>query len=640
MSNSQGSQPQGAQPQRMGMRGPGGSFEKPKNAGKTFTRLIRYLGSNPLKLFIAVILIILSSLAGVLATWYLKPLINGIKEGAHLTSLAGSLFNMAAIYLVSAILAYVSSLMIVRIAQATSNRIRKDLFEHMMELPVNYFDNRSHGEIMSRFTNDVDNINMALEQGLSQLITSTVTVAGVFVMMLFLSPFLTLFVILFLAVMLWVTKAVGKKSSLYFRSQQKSLGELNGIIEELIEGQKVIKVFQREQHAREDFRKKSETLRQAATQAQTFAGILMPIMGNLSYAHYAVTVMVGAILAINGRMDIGTIAAFLQYTRSFSMPITMIANQFNTLLAALAGAERIFEVIDSPAETDTGTIHLTETKGGMHTRTDRHDGTFASGQWAWETEAADGTSAYVPLAGDIRFNDVTFSYIPGKNVLKSVSFFAKPGQKVAFVGSTGAGKTTITNLINRFYNIDSGQIVFDGIDITRINKSDLRRTLGMVLQDVHLFCGTVRDNIRYGMLDATDEDVLRAAKLANADGFIRKLPNGYDTVLSHDGVSLSQGQRQLLSIARAAVANPPVLILDEATSSVDTHTEKLIEAGMDKLMQGRTTLVIAHRLSTVRNADAIMVLEHGEIIERGSHSDLLDLRGSYYELYTGTTELA
>nr|WP_114296054.1 ABC transporter ATP-binding protein [Anaerobacterium chartisolvens] len=623
------------------MPGPGfRSFEKPKNASRTFTRLIRYIGSNPLKLFIAVTLIILSSLAGVLATWYLKPLINGIKEGAQLSSLATSLLTMAGIYLASVILAYVSNLMIVKIAAGTSNCIRKELFEHMMDLPVNYFDSRSHGEIMSRFTNDVDNINMALEQGLSQLITSSVTVAGVFVMMLLLSPFLTLFVLLFLVVMLWITKTVGKKSSLYFRSQQKSLGELNGIIEELIEGQKVIKVFQHEQHAREAFRKKNESLRQSATEAQTFAGILMPIMGNLSYAHYSVTVMVGAILAINGRMDIGTIAAFLQYTRSFSMPITMIANQFNTLLAALAGAERIFEVIDSPVEADNGTIRLIQKKEGVNMVAGRNDESSALHQLAWEIETDGGIKSYVPLAGDIRFNDVTFSYLPEKNVLKSVSFYAKPGQKVAFVGSTGAGKTTITNLVNRFYSIDSGRIVFDGIDITHINKSDLRRTLGVVLQDVHLFNGTVKDNIRYGKLDATDEEIIRAAKLANAHSFIMKLPNGYDTVLSHDGTSLSQGQRQLLSIARAAVADPPVLILDEATSSVDTHTEKLIEAGMDKLMQGRTTLVIAHRLSTIRNANAIMVLEHGEIIERGSHSELLDICGRYYELYTGATELA
>jgi ATP-binding cassette, subfamily B, multidrug efflux pump len=636
MSKSTTSQPPGG-----GMHGPGSRpSDKPKNARKTIMRMLRYLGSNPLKLFLAVILVILSALAGVFATWYLKPIINGIKEGAQLSSLAGFLINMAAIYLASVVLAYVSSLMIVRIAQGTSNRIRKELFEHMMDLPVNYFDIRSHGEIMSRFTNDVDNINVALEQSLSQLITSAITVAGVFIMMLLLSPFLTIFVILFLIVMLWIINTVGKKSSQYFRSQQKSLGELNGVIEELIEGQKVIKVFQREQHAKEDFRKKNEVLRQAATEAQTFAGILMPIMGNLSYAHYAVTVMVGAILAIQGRIDIGTIAAFLQYTRSFSMPITQIANQFNTLIAALAGAERIFEVLDSAIETDNGTIRLVNAKAQELRNSGGKSISDASFQWVWELKADDGTKAYVPLRGDIRFNDVTFNYIPEKSVLKSISFFAKPGQKLAFVGSTGAGKTTITNLINRFYTINSGQIIFDGIDISRINKSDLRRSLGMVLQDVHLFQGTVRENIRYGNLDATDEDIVRAAKLANAHSFIMKLPSGYDTVLSHDGTSLSQGQRQLLSIARAAVADPPVLILDEATSSVDTHTEKLIEAGMDKLMQGRTTLVIAHRLSTVRNANAIMVLENGEIIERGSHSDLLGLCGRYCELYTGASELA
>lgn len=627
------------QPPKLGNHGPGfRSFEKPKNTLRTLARLLRYLGSNPVKLFVAVILIILSSLAGVLATWYLKPLINGIKEGADTSGLIHPLINMAAIYLTSVILAYVSNLMIIKIAEGTSNSIRRELFVHVMDLPVNYFDSRSHGEIMSRFTNDVDNINIALEQGLSQLINSFITVVGVFIMMLLLSPVLTLFVLLFLIVMLWVTKAVGKKSSQYFRLQQKSLGELNGVIEELIEGQKVVKVFQREKQVKEAFRRENDALRQATTNAQTFAGILMPIMGNLSYAHYAVTVMVGAILAINGRMDIGTIAAFLQYTRSFSMPITMIANQFNTLLAALAGAERIFEVMDSPAETDNGTIRLVE-KNHIHKVTHLQDVKPVSGQLAWEIEAAGDEKAYVTLNGDIRFNNVSFGYTPEKNVLRAVSFFAKPGQKVAFVGSTGAGKTTITNLVNRFYDIDAGGIVFDGVDITRVRKSDLRSIIGMVLQDVHLFHGTVKDNIRYGNLNATEEDIIRAAKLANAHSFIMKLPEGYDTVLSHDGTSLSQGQRQLISIARAAVANPPVLILDEATSSVDTHTEKLIEEGMDKLMKGRTTLVIAHRLSTVRNANAIMVLENGEIVERGSHSELLNLSGRYYQLYTGAKEL-
>ncbi len=607
------------------MRGPGfRSFEKPKNAQRTFARLLRYLGSNPLKLLIAVMLTVFSSLAGVLATWFLKPLINGIKEGASIESLGGSLLTMAVIYLISVVLTYVSSLLVVKIAQGTSNRIRKDLFSHMMDLPINYFDKRSNGEMMSRFTNDVDNINMALEQGLSQLITSVVTVGGVFVMMLLLSPFLTAFVLLFLVLMLWITKTVGKKSSGYFRMQQKTLGELNGLIEEYMEGQKVVKAFTREEQAKAAFREKNEAMRQAATLAQTFAGILMPVMMNLSYANYAVTVMAGALLVLSGRMDIGTIAAFLQYTRSFSMPITMIANQFNALLAAMAGAERIFEVIDTPVEPDNGTVRLVKKETG----------------WAWKVEDGEASASYVPLAGDIRFHEVSFGYLPEKSVLKSVSFFAKPGQKVAFVGSTGAGKTTITNLINRFYDIDEGRIVVDGIDITRIRKSDLRRMLGVVLQDVHLFNGTIKENIRYGNPDATDEDVLRAARLANADSFIRKLPKGYDTVLAHDGLSLSQGQRQLLSIARAAVANPPVLILDEATSSVDTHTEKLIESGMDKLMQGRTTLVIAHRLSTVRNANAIMMLENGTIIERGSHTDLLGLCGRYYQLYTGATELA
>jgi ATP-binding cassette subfamily B protein len=433
---------------------------------------------------------------------------------------------------------------------------------------------------------------------------------------------------------------VGSKSSRYFRAQQKSLGEVNGLIEELIEGQKIIKVFNHEEEAKAAFKVKNAALREAATEAQTYAGILMPIMGNLSYFHYAITVMVGAILAINGRMDLGTIAAFLQYTRSFSMPITQIANQFNTLLAALAGAERIFDMFDSHVEADSGTVHRVRALNQLPWDSNRNQSVEPSYEWAWETKSEEGQISHIPLKGHICFKNVTFGYMPEKDVLKSITLFAKPGQKVAFVGTTGAGKSTITNLINRFYDIQSGQITYDGIDICKISKYDLRRTLGYVLQDVHLFQGTVSDNIRYGKLEATMNDIINAAKLANAHDFIIKLPKGYDTILTSDGSNISQGQRQLISIARAAVADPLVLILDEATSSVDTHTERLIEAGMDKLMHGRTTLAIAHRLSTVRNADIIIVLENGEIIERGNHNDLIDLRGHYFQLYTGTAELA
>lgn len=611
-------------------QGPGGGpnrvfiRERPKQTKKTFFRIIHYLGGNPLLLILAISLVIAGSLANVAATWYLKPLINGLKPGVKLSGLAGSLMTMAAIYVSSALLAYLGNLLMVRLAQGTSNKIRKELFDHIMDLPIHFFDSRSHGEIMSRFTNDVDNVNIALEQSLSQTISSSITVVGVFVMMLFLSPLLTIFVIIMLILMIAIIRSVGSRSSRYFREQQKSLGKLNGIIEEMMEGQKVIKVFNHEEQAKADFRKENDTLRKAAVEAQTYAGILMPIIGNLSYAHYAVTVMVGALLAINGKMDVGTIAAFLQYTRSFSMPITQIANQFNSLLAALAGAERIFDILDTLKEADEGTVQVVEN---------------GKDDWKWKVPSEDGSISFIPVKGDIRFHNVTFGYALERDVLKSLTLFAKPGQKIAFVGSTGAGKTTITNLINRFYDIQSGKITYDSIDIKQIRKCDLRRTLGMVLQDVHLFQGTIRENIRYGNLHASDEDIINAAKLANAHSFIILLEHGYDTVLLPDGVNLSQGQRQLLSIARAAVANPPVLILDEATSSVDTYTERLIETGMGQLMQGRTTLAIAHRLSTVRNANAIMVMENGEITERGTHKDLLELQGRYYQLYTGAVEL-
>lgn len=639
--------------------GPGVHFgmAKPKNAFKTLMRLFATLaGSLPL-LIAAMVLTILSAFSGVAGTWYLKPLINGLTQGVGPAGLLGPLGMMTIVFLVGALCTYLSSLMMVTIAQRTTNRIRTALFNHLQKLPLRYFDSNTQGELMSRFTNDVDNVNMALEQSLSSTITSLISVVGTFIMMLILSPFLTIFVVLMLVVMGWAMKFVGGKSAQYFRDQQKSLGALNGYIEEMMEGQKVVKVFNYEQTAHQEFRKRNEALRLASTDAQTYAGVLMPIMGNLSYINYAITAMVGAILTISGKMDIGTIAAFLQYTRTFSQPITQVAAQINMLLAALAGAERIFDVMDQTPEVDDGKVKLvlaTHNADGVlvpcegdptadfqHSFHAADDSVEPSrGVLAWRVEAKDGSISLRECRGEVQCEQVDFGYLPETPVLKNLTVLAKPGQKIAFVGSTGAGKTTITNLINRFYEIEGGSITYDGIDIRQICKADLRRTLGMVLQDVHLFQGSIRENIRYGKANATDEQIVEAAKVANAHGFISRLPDGYDTVLSADGINLSQGQRQLLSIARAAVADPPVLILDEATSSIDTRTERLIERGMGQLMHGRTTFVIAHRLSTVRNADAIMVLENGEIIERGNHADLLLQKGRYYELCTGIAELA
>jgi len=655
------------------LRGPAGAHprtEKPKNTGKTVLRLLSTLSKSLPSLIAAVLLMAVSAFAGILGTFYLKPLINGLVQGAALSGLARSLAVMAAVYGAGALSSYLGSRLMVGIAQNTSNRIRATLFNHLQDLPLSYFDAHTHGELMSRFTNDVDNVNLALEQSLSQAIISLITIAGAFVMMLVLSPVLTLSVVLMLAVMLFVVKTVGSKSSAHFRGQQKALGELNGYIEEMIGGQKVVKIFNREQDCCDAFEQKNEEFRLASTDAQTFAGILMPILGNLSYINYAVTAMLGALLGISGMMDLGTIAAFLQYTRSFAQPITQISNQMNLLLSALAGAERIFEVMDAPPEKDEGKTVLVLARRLQNGQLEAVPGDpFAdfetsfvpAGQsaaanggpagapadgpangapiLAWSSPQPEGPAVLTPLRGDVRFHDVVFGYTE-KDVLHRISLFAKPGQKIAFVGSTGAGKTTITNLLNRFYEIRSGTITYDGIDIRDIRKGHLRRTLGMVLQDVHLFHGTIRDNIRYGKPDATDDEITRAARIASAHSFITRLPNGYDTVLAQDGVNLSQGQRQLLSIARAAVADPPVLILDEATSSIDTRTERLIERGMDRLMHGRTTFVIAHRLSTVRNANAIMVLEQGGIVERGSHEDLIAARGRYFELYTGAAELS
>ena len=617
---------------------------KPKNTKATLRRVLSYLLPYKRLLALVVVGIVVSAAANVAGTYMLKPILNQyivpfIGSGdVDLTGFAAILLALLGIYAVGGLGTYMYSRLMVQISTGTLNRIRKDLFEHMEDLPIRYFDTHTHGELMSRYTNDTDTLREMLTQSMPQMLSAIITVSGTFIMMLVLSPPLMLLVFASLALILFLIRKIGGRSSRFFLRQQKSLGALNGYIEEMIEGQKVVKVFNHEEEAKADFDRLNEDLCQAATNAHTFASILMPIMGNMSHVHYAVTAAAGAGLIIAGWLDIGSITAFLQYTRSFFNPITQMSQQFNAILMALAGAERIFEMIDEPVETDEGYVELVNAErlpDGSLRESERR-----TGLWAWKhPHRAEGTVTYTELKGDVVFEDVTFGYVPDKTVLHNISLYAKPGQKIAFVGSTGAGKTTITNLINRFYDLQGGKIRYDGINIEKIKKPDLRRSLAMVLQDTHLFTGTVRDNIRYGRLDATDEEVEQAAKLANAHFFIEHLPQGYDTVLTADGANLSQGQRQLLAIARAAVADPPVLILDEATSSIDTHTEEIVQRGMDALMTGRTTFVIAHRLSTVRNSDAIMVLDHGRIIERGTHDELIAKRGTYYQLYTGAFEL-
>ena len=621
---------------------------KPKNAGATLKRLLSYMLKTKWMLVAVFIFVVFTSLAGVIGTSMLDPIINETILPLVGTSpvfedflpLLRMIILLAIVYVIGALSSYFQQFLMIRISNRALNNIRRDLFNRLEDLPIKYFDTHTHGEIMSRFTNDVDTVREAMSQGITQLMSSAITITATFIAMLIKSPLLTMFIILMLIVMLFITKFIGARSSKNFRLQQKALGRANGYIEEMIEGQKVVKVFCHEDVVEGEFAQLNENLRQAATSANTYASIIMPIMGNLSYVNYALISALGAWMTISGigGMDIGKLATFLQYSRSFSQPITQISMLFNSILASLAGAERIFEVIDSEPEQDGGYVTLVNAQyapDGSLTESDNR-----TGLWAWKQPQNGNSPIYTQLRGDVRLNSVTFAYEPEKIVLHDISLYAKPGQKIAFVGSTGAGKTTITNLINRFYEINEGQILYDGIDITQIKKDDLRRSLALVLQDTHLFTGTVRENIRYGRLDATDKEVEEAARLANADTFIKHLPDGYDTVLTSDGSNLSQGQRQLIAIARAAVADPPVLILDEATSSIDTRTERLIELGMDKLMHGRTVFVIAHRLSTVRNADAIMVLENGEIIERGSHYELIAQKGKYYQSYTGQFELS
>lgn len=616
------------------------SFAKPKNAKGTFRRILKYFKPYRAQLVLVLIGLLASVAANIAGTFMLVPIINVYiipwigNENPDFTGLIGQLAVMAAVYTIGILGTFMYNRLMINVSTGTLLKLRLEMFTKMQTLPISYFDKRTHGEIMSTYTNDTDVMREMISQGLPSFISSAVRIVGVFTMMIVLNPILTGIAILMLVIMMLITKTIAGRSGRFFKARQDSVGKVNGYIEEMIEGQKVVKVFCHEQAVNSRFDELNETLRRNTAAASTLASIMGPIMNNLSHVTYAIIAASGGLLGVAGIIDIGTLGAFLQYTRSFSMPIAEISQQANNVLSALAGAERIFALLDEKAEEDEGDIVMVNAR--VNENGELEECSERTEIWAWKKP----TGELIRVRGDVRFEDVTFSYDGKVDVLKNVSLYAKPGQKIAFVGSTGAGKTTITNLINRFYDIQSGRITYDGIPIRQIKKASLRGSLGMVLQDTHLFTGTVRENIRYGRLDATDEEIVSAAKLANAHYFISHLPEGYDTVLTADGANLSQGQRQLIAIGRAAVADPPVLILDEATSSIDTRTESLIEKGMDSLMKDRTVFVIAHRLSTVRNSDAIMVLEHGEIIERGNHDELIKQQGKYYQLYMGMFELS
>lgn len=622
-------------------------YKRPKNTRKALAELFRYMGYHKWMLLLVAVLVLISTGASVTGTYLLKPVINRFILPGDIRGLIMALAGMGIMYFCGALSTFFYNRLMVKTSQKVVGDIRRDLFAHVQRLPLKYFDSHTHGEMMSRFTNDVDTVQEALNNSFTMVIQSSLTLVGTVVMLLVLNVRMSLIVIVFLCLMFWFIKWNGKRSKEYYNRQQAELAGINGFVEEMVAGQKVEKIFNHEEEDMKIFKKRNEALRKASTKALAYSGMMVPSIVSLSYANYAISACAGGLLAIAGLMDLGSLAAYLVYVRQSAMPLNQFTQQVNFILSALAGAERIFEMMHEEPEVDEGTVTLVNVREMEENICSENYPEYTgsthlmecpeyTGKYAWK----DGkTGALTPLRGDVRFENVTFGYVPGKTVLSGISLYAKPGQKIAFVGSTGAGKTTIINLINRFYEIQGGKITYDGIDVRRIRKDDLRRSLGMVIQDTHLFTGTIADNIRYGRLDATDEEVREAARLANADSFIRRLPKGYDTMLYSDGSNLSQGQRQLLAIARAAVAHPPVLILDEATSSIDTRTERLIEKGMDAIMEGRTVFVIAHRLSTVRNSQAIMVLEHGQIIERGNHEELLEQKGRYYQLYTGMYEL-